>query len=264
MNNLSIYDELDQAIDQMLRPSAPKPGAPGTPSQAAANVETTDVRELVELASDLRDLPRANFKSRLQLELEWEAAGRAVTADADQQRQPGRRANTEVLPSLFGKSWSGYPVRRSNFALSAALHALMMLAVGAGFVMVKNMPRQADLHVNISSRIEPYIPPVGMRESGGGGSGGAADRLPASKGMAPRPAREQLAQPIPLENNFAPKLPVAQTIVAPPDLNSAKMRQIGDPLSLLAKPSNGPGVGGGMGVNSGDGIGTGKGPGRGR
>src|ERR1041385_5582383 len=111
MNNLSIYDELDQAIEQML-------------AEAEAAPEES-VRELVELASDLRDLPRDNFKSRLQLELEREAAGRAVTPSADKQRQAERQTTAQVLQSLFGKSWSGYPVRRSHFALSAALHALM-------------------------------------------------------------------------------------------------------------------------------------------
>ncbi|HEX4604565.1 MAG TPA: energy transducer TonB, partial [Candidatus Angelobacter sp.] len=40
-------------------------------------------------------------------------------------------------------------------------------------------------------------------------------------------------------------------------------RQIGDPLSILAAPSNGPGVAGGIGGNAGTGVGTGKGPGRG-
>ncbi|HMC32343.1 MAG TPA: hypothetical protein VKL99_16025, partial [Candidatus Angelobacter sp.] len=165
MSNLSIYDELDQAIDQML--AAPETACP---------VPEANVSELVQLASDLRDLPRANFKTRLQLELEWEAAGRAVTTDADQRRQSGRR-NTDVLPSLLGKSWSGYPVRRSNFALSAALHALMVLAVGAGFVMVKSSLPHVDQQTGVSVRLEPYPPPIGTKQSHGGGSGGAADKV---------------------------------------------------------------------------------------
>src|ERR1700726_2978185 len=118
MSNISVYDELDQAIDQMLHPTEPKPGSLGTPYDAAENRKIGGLGELVELAADLRDLPRANFKSRLKLELEWEAAGRRVSAaDTDQQAAPGTAAaSSEILPSLFGKTWAGYPVRRINFA----------------------------------------------------------------------------------------------------------------------------------------------------
>jgi TonB family protein len=251
MNNRSIYDELDQAIDQMM-------AAPAHAEIASDAAEETDVRELAELASELRDLPRENFKSRLMLELEWEAAGRAVTADAAQQKS-GRRSQ-EILPSLFGKNWSGYPVRRSNFALSAALHALMVLAIGAGLVAVKSMGPQIDLHPSVSTRLVPYVFPVGTGETHGGGSGGAMDKLPASRGAAPRPARVQLTPPIILQTNMDPILPAESTVVAP-DLISLKTRQAGDPLSLLARPSNGPGVHGGLGGHSGTGVGTGDGPG---
>jgi TonB family protein len=253
MNNRSIYDELDQAIDQMLA----SPTQAGIASNAAAEM---DLRELAELASELRDLPRKNFKSRLKLELEWEAAGRAVTADADQQKSS--RRNTEVLPSLFGKSWNGYPVRRSNFAFSAALHALMVLAIGARFVMVKNMPPRVDRSSDASVILQPYYPPIGTKQSHGGGSGGAAEKILASKGAAPRAAREQLTPPILLPNPSR-KLVADTTVIAPLDTRLLKTRQIGDPLSALAQPSNGPGVGGGMGGEAGGGVGTKSGFGRG-
>src|SRR6478609_10628377 len=143
MSNISVYDELDQAIDQMLQPRlVQKRRDPGAPSQT----DEGNIRELVELAADLRDLPRANFKSRLKLELEWEAAGRTVSAtDTDRQAaRGGAPASGEILPSLFGKSWAGYPVRRINFALSAALHGVMVLLIGAGFLMVKSYVPRAE------------------------------------------------------------------------------------------------------------------------
>jgi TonB family protein len=251
MNNHSIYDELDQAIDQVL----------ASPSQAAIAspaAQEADVRELAELASELRDLPRENFKSRLMLELEWAAAGRAVTADAAQ-KNSGRN---EVLPSLLGKRWIGYPVRRSNFALSAALHALMVLAIGAGFVMVKNMPPRVDRSEGVSIKLEPYFPPIGTKQSHGGGSGGAAEKILASKGAAPRAAREQLTPPILLPNPSR-KLIAEATVIAPPDTRLPRTRLIGDPLSDLARPSNGPGIGGGMGGDTGGGVGAKSGFGRG-
>jgi TonB family protein len=251
MNNLSIYDELDQAIDRML-------ASPARAENASDVAAETDVRELAELASELRDLPRENFKSRLMLELKWEAAGRTITTDAAQQK-PGRN---DVLPSLLGKSWAGYPVRRSNFALSAALHGLMVLAIGAGFVMVKNTFPRADQPRGASVELLPYVPPIGAKQGHGGGSGGAAEKILASKGAAPPAAREQLTPPI-LLSNISKNLVAETTVIAPPDLRLARTRQIGDPLSDLAQPSNGPGVGGGMGGEVGGGVGARSGYGRG-
>ena len=257
MSNLSVYDELDQAIDQML----------AAPEAAAGNREPK-VRELVELAWELRDLPRANFRTRLKLELEWEATGRAVsaTADADRHRQPALGAS-QALPSLFEKAlfektWAGYPVRRINFALSVALHGVMAFLIGAGFLMVKSAVPRIDTHPLVTVRLEPYRAPAGSRETHGGGSGGAVERIRASRGAAPRAAHEQLTPPIVIRNNSA-KLVAPIAVLAPPDLSLPRTRQIGDPLSDLTRPSNGPGVGGGLGGNTGDGAGNGKGPGRG-
>src|SRR5579864_200118 len=255
MSNISVYDELDQAIDQML----------AAPDAAHAGQET-EIGELVELAADLRALPRANFKSRLKLELEWEAAGRKVSAgDTDQQSARGVTPESgEILPSLFGKTWAGYPVRRINFALSVALHGVMAFLVGTSFLMVKSYVPRIDPHPFVTVRLEPYIVPTGSHPSHGGGSGGAAERIRASKGMAPPAAQEQSTPPIILRNNAQPRLAATATVIAPPDLALPKTRQIGDPLSALTAPSNGPGVAGGIGGNAGGGVGgDGGGPGRG-
>ncbi|HMC31623.1 MAG TPA: energy transducer TonB, partial [Candidatus Angelobacter sp.] len=73
----------------------------------------------------------------------------------------------------------------------------------------------------------------------------------------------QLTPPILLSNNVQPKITAEATVIAPPELSLPKTRQIGDPLSLLSTPSNGPGVGGGMGGEVGGGVGTKSGFGRG-
>ncbi len=264
MSNISVYDELDQAIDQMLHPTEPKPGSLGTPSDAAEN-RKIGLGELVELAAELRDLPRANFKSRLKLELEWEAAGRKVSAgNTDRQAvRGGAPTSGEILPSLFGKTWTGYPVRRVNFALPLALHGVMVFLMGAGFLMVKSYAPRIDPQPFVTVRLEPYIVPTGSHPSHGGGSGGAAERIRASKGMAPSAAQEQLTPPIILRNNSQPRLAAAATVIAPPDLSLPRMREIGDPLSALTAPSNGAGVGGGIGGKAGGGVGGDGGPGRG-
>lgn len=254
MSNISVYDELDQAIEQML----------AAPDSALAGRES-NVGELVQLASELCDLPRDNFKTRLQLELQWEAAGRAVANAPEPNGHivPEAGSIADVLPSLFGKTWAGYPVRRVNFALSLVLHGVMAFLIGAGFLMVKSYTPKIDPRPFVIVRLEPYIVPAGSHPSNGGGSGGAAERIRASKGMAPPAAQEQLTPPIILRNNTQPRLAALTTVIAPPDLSLPRMREIGDPLSVLTMPSNGPGVGGGIGGNVGGGVGGDGGPGRG-
>lgn len=253
MNNISVYDELDQAIEQLL--SAP---------EAIPADGKTSVGELMRLASDLRELPRENFKTRLKLELEWEAAGRTVSpAEPKVARDTAASAEALVLPSFLGKTWTGYPVRRINFAVSVALHGVMAFLIGAGFLMVKSYVPRVDPQPTVTTRLEPYIVPLGSHPSSGGGSGGAAERLRANAGVAPRAAREQLTPPVVLRNAEHPRLVAATTVIAPPELALPRTREIGDPLSDLTTPSNGPGVAGGMGGRIGGGVGEGEGPGRG-
>jgi periplasmic protein TonB len=277
MSNISVYDELDQAIDQMLRP---QPAGPSFPQRARngwgpqkrrdqwapSQTDEGNIGELVELATDLRDLPRANFKSRLKLELEWEAAGRSVSAGETDQQAARGAASGEILPSLFGKKWAGYPVRRINFVLSVALHGVMALLIGASFLMVKSYVPRVTTGGSVTVKLEPYPVPAGFHPSHGGGSGGAADKMRASIGAAPPAAREQLTPPIVMRSMSQVRLAAAPTVIAPPDLALPKTAQIGDPLSALAAPSNGPGVAGGIGGNVGGGVGGdrggfGRGPG---
>ena len=271
MSNISVYDELDQAIDQMARNGwgPQKRRDLGTPTESA-DAGHGNIGELVELAAELRDLPRANFKSRLKLELEWEAAGRTVSAtDTDQQAVRGAATATgEILPSLFGKTWAGYPVRRRNFALSVALHGAMAFLVGASFLMVKSYVPSVERQRIVTVKLEPYQAPAGSHPSSGGGSGGAADKMRASVGAAPPAKREQLTPPIVRRAVSQPPLAAEATVIAPPELALPKTQQIGDPLSALTTPSNGPGVAGGIGGNVGGGVGGdrgrfGRGPGAG-
>ncbi|MGC2697567.1 MAG: energy transducer TonB [Candidatus Angelobacter sp.] len=260
MSNTLMYDKLDQALEQML--------APPEGERAACSA---DIAELLDLASELRDLPRANFKTRLKLELEWEAAGRTVSATADAEGQHDRAAKpalsgNQVLPGPLGKNWAGYPVRRRNFVVSVGLHAAMAFLIGAGFLMVKSATPVIDPQPSVSVRLEPYRAPLGTHPNGGGGSGGAMERLHASAGAAPRSDREQLTPPL-LRNNMRSRIVAETSVIAPPDVNVPQSRQVGDPLSALTAPSNGPGVGGGMGGNAGGGVGGeggfGRGPGSG-
>src|SRR5262249_31666474 len=139
----SIYDELDHAIDELI-----------TDSESSA--ATTDLRpavaELVAVARDLKQLPRPDFKTRLKLELEWQAAGRAMSSPA-----PAEKA--DAAPQ-FGKGAGLYPVRSVNMAASAALHIGLLLCLSAGIVMVKNTARIADQYEGITVN-KIYLPATG-------------------------------------------------------------------------------------------------------
>src|SRR5437899_9356365 len=102
MNSLSIYDELNDAIEGLIAAPA---SAPET-----ANLRP-GVGELVNVAHDLQQLPRAEFKSRLRVELEWQAAGRAMSRAAFTHE-------ADAAP-LFVRKPGLYPVRGVNLAASA-------------------------------------------------------------------------------------------------------------------------------------------------
>jgi len=249
MNSLSTFEELDRAIDAILaRPESPAGTRP-------------EVAELAAIASELRHLPRTDFKARLRMELEWQISGRSVTASPEWSKTVVEAHGTDAAP-LFGKTIGLYPVRPVNLAASLALHAALLLFMGMGLVIVKSTQRVTPLTASGVTRLDPYISPASLSESHGGGSGGAADRIHASQGPAPRFAREQLAPPVVLPQ-VRPILQVESTIVGPPDLNLPQINQAGDPLSRLLVPSAGMGVRGGIGENEGGGDGIGRGPGRG-
>jgi periplasmic protein TonB len=255
MNSVSIFDELDQAIDRLL----------ADPDAATADLRS-GIAELVEIVPDLGHLPRADFKARLMVELEWQAQGRAISAAPAPARAAGiYQQSVDFLPTLSGNAKSLYPVRGANFAASVALHAAMFLLVGLGLVMVKTTARVAELRVVGATMIDSYTPPAGSKPNQGGGGGGAGDRVGASKGKAPRFAQEQFAQPTVTLQDQIPKLPVEATLIGPPELNLPQV-QMGDPLSNLLAPSSGAGLNGiGSGRNNGvgPGDGSGRGPGSG-
>lgn len=251
MNSVAVSDELDHAIDVM------QAGLPGP--EPIFQGETID---LLRVAQDLASMPRADFMSRLLVELQWQASGREITSFS---RPPVRNpqssiSNYEFMPTLLGRGNEIYPFRHRNVAASAALHAGLFLLLGSGLVMVSSKAH-IDARPTVSE-IELYTPLDAYPPHGGGS--GAGDKIGASQGEAPRFASEQLAPPI-----VAPatsKIRVEDTLIGPPDLNVPKTRPEGDPLSTLLALSSGVGVrgtGSGEGTGDGSGHGSGRGPGAG-
>jgi protein TonB len=113
----------------------------------------------------------------------------------------------------------------------------------------------------IDPNIKPYEAPQQKKAAGGGGGGGARERLPVSKGQAPKSSMKQFTPPMIVREQ--PRLAMTPTIIAPPDaiIPQNNLPNWGDPLAKLSNMSNGQGFGGGMGSGNGGGLGSGKGVG---
>src|SRR5216684_2611018 len=175
MNNVSLIDELDTGIDQMIA---------GGRAQAAS----AELAGLLEIAYSLRALPRPDFKMQLSRELAWEASGRLVSNGKRSLRVAVPKP--AVLTAIFGDGYGIYPVRRANFVASLTLHAAMIALVGLGFLTVKNVPRERKYTSGVDV-ISLSLPP-GAKKPQGGGEGGGYDKTPATKGVPPRRADVQL------------------------------------------------------------------------
>jgi protein TonB len=250
-------EQLDAAISAVLGARAPK-----------IRPEDAQLRALVETASGLHFLPRSEFRARLRADLlahTSQAPVRRHVFDATfamHSQLKSRASRDSVLPPLFSTGTSMMPVGGSHLAVSFALHvAALAIVFTSGLWVVKNAPH---VRTQIASRLSEsvdYILPVASGESRGGGGGGTRDKLPASRGSAPRFANEQLAPPAVVRNE-SPNLPVDPTVVGPPDLKLPQLGQTGDPMAtILNPPSNGTGSGGGIGSGEGGGVGVGTGPG---
>ena len=246
MSNQAIYEELDNAVNSLLQGDT-------------ARVEPSDstVGELLLLANALREMPSSAFRSRLRLDLQSEAQRLSSSDAAPSHVQwrsplvsldggtPRKTSDEQILPTLFGAGYGNYPVYRSNFVVSAVLHAAAIAIVLASSLWIAGHPQQ--LKQQVISLIGPgdYNLPAAKTKAGGGGGGGDRDRLAASKGSAPRFASEQITPPAIVIRNDNPKLAAEPTVVGPPDIKLPENASLGDPLSrILAQPSNGTGGGG--------------------
>ncbi|PSH03880.1 MAG: energy transducer TonB [Acidobacteria bacterium] len=182
----------------------------------------------------------------------------------------------DVLPTLFGDGYGLYKVRKGSFVFSFILNSsLLALLIWLGSWTASHAPQlKQSIGLTLPVDVSPYVVSNskitsaggsghsgGNGRSGGGGGGGSHDIRPASKGALPKLAKTQIAPPTvhPLDK---PKLPVAPTVVAPPDIKLPQSGPLGDPFSKVLGPaSNGPGLGGGIGSGSGGGVGSGRGPG---
>lgn len=258
MDNASVYDQLDMAIGAMLANPELRSGTTGVGNKDWVASGDDELSDLLQIACELCNLPRPDFKTRLKTELEWVAAARPLSSG----HRATSAAGSDILPSLFGLGSGTYPVRRVNFLASLAMHAVAIALVAVLGVMAFKHENNNPVVVTTVMPLSDYVPPVGLRQPHGGGGGGSADKLSPTKGTLPKTSTDQLAPPSIRVPAQQAKITVEPTIVAP-NLQAAHSNQVGDPLSRLMTASDGTGVSGGIGSGSGGGVGAGKGPGYG-
>jgi TonB family protein len=165
--------------------------------------------------------------------------------------------------------WQDYLPNPYSWANSLLIHLVVVTALVLPFAL-----RQMIRSTPVPPRVLDLTPLVltlpqlhGHDEkTGGGGGGGVRSPLPASRGALPPFARTQFTPPTVEVPNVAPVLPMAPTLLGPPELKLPAMKldmPWGDPKGVMGPISGGPGVGGGIGNGDGTGVGPGTGPGYG-
>ena len=179
----------------------------------------------------------------------------------------GRRLH--VLPKSVEVPdiWQDFKQAPGSWLNSLLVHVVALTALLLPYLVLQWLHPTKVAQATVVDLVSPYIPdlPRAAHKAGGGGGGGDSTPIPASKGAAPKFAKEQFTPPVVKTIIPKPILPVTPTLLGPPELKVPQMAstQFGDPKSLAAEASNGPGSGGGIGTGSGGGIGPGHGAGLG-
>lgn len=252
MSSPVLVEQLDCAIDVLL----------SDPDAAISNIDS-EVAELLGVAAELRTLPRPEFRASLRDELMQGSI--AAKQDDNCPIRIRQSARHEVLPTLFGAGYGTYAVRRSNFALSIAAHAVALVLILTSGLWLSRRPIHQSLQTSSLEATEytPITPDV-TRTLHGGGGGGDRDKVAAPQGRLPKLAMQQIAPPEVVVRNDNPKLSAEPTVIVPPRVNLADNRlpNLGNPVSsVIGPPSNGTGHDSGIGLGSGGGIGSGSGAG---
>jgi len=163
--------------------------------------------------------------------------------------------------------WGFYGYKKTSATLSTIAHIVGLIAILAisyyfGKPVVQEAKRQV---VELVAPSEVPVMKPSPKPVAGGGGGGDRDKFKAPKGQLPKQSMEQITPPAIVVRNDHPKLPVAPTVVIPPQVKLAynAAPNLGNPSAPMPSgpPSNGTGSGGGIGSGSGGGVGVGAGPG---
>ena len=165
--------------------------------------------------------------------------------------------------------WQDYLPNPYSWANSLLIHLLALTAMLLPFAIHYPIsPVPLPKKIFDLTPLVLTLPPLHGKadETHGGGGGGDRSPLPASRGALPPFARTQFTPPMVKIPNAAPVLPMAPTLIGPPELKLPAMKldmPWGDPWGVKGPLSQGPGTRGGIGDGNGPGVGPGDGAGAG-
>lgn len=163
--------------------------------------------------------------------------------------------------------WGFYNYKKSGATLSLIAHIIVISAILVGtYYLGKRVIQKPKEQVTlIAPTLDVPVMKPAKTQAAGGGGGGDRDKFQAPKGNIPKPKLEdQITPPAIVVRNDHPKLPVAPSVVVPPQVHLAmNAPNLGNPTAAMPSgpPSNGVGAGSGIGSGTGGGIGVGNGPG---
>jgi TonB family protein len=203
---------------------------------------------------------------QVSLLLEWEPWHQAFFRRVREFIRPEKLPPLKLTskPVAVKDMWSDYKKNRMATETSVLLHVVIiaLIIIPFGKKAVDIVKREV-IYMPDLSPYELPLPPADTK-AGGGGGGGDRSPEPASKGELPKLSMQQLSPPVVILRNPQPKLPVAPTVVVPPEIpipTTVDVARLGDPLGRISFPSSGTGFGGGIGDGSGGGVGSGRGGG---
>ncbi len=178
-------------------------------------------------------------------------------------REPALVVTSKPVP--VADIWGDYRYGKISAPASVMIHLLILtLLILGGRAWVQHNSGATPRPFSSPFDLSPYLPDLSKDLAGGGGGGGDQSPLPTPAGRLPEQSMQQLAPPQRVIRNLDPLLPVAPSVVVPPDVKipQPNISAFGDPLTnLLGPDSNGRGSGGGMGDGKGKGVGKGIGDG---
>jgi len=236
-------------------------------------MQETSSRPAVPDNSSPRPAPRATRETApatapsIALLLEWEPWHKEFFRRVQELFNPPKLPPLQLTskPVPVKDMWGEYQKSRMATPSSVLVHLLVIAALIIPFGnQVIEVVKKEIVYQPVD--ISPYqiMLPPSAKKAGGGGGGGDRSKDPASKGKLPKLAMEQKAPPTVIIRNPQPKLPVAPTVIVPPNIplpTTVDIAMLGDPMGKVTFPSNGPGFGSGIGEGSGGGVGSGRGGG---
>lgn len=211
--------------------------------------------------------PRGNVRSALLVDWHEEPSLWANLRDWIAPRKlPPLKTTSQPIP--VPEIWS----KNENFSrmqvvsilvhgVAIALIVILPLLLSGSISPPVTKASSVDLATDIT--VSPYKNLLKPAATKAGGGGGAADKLPASKGKPPKFSWIQISRP--MVNPPKSDITITPTVLGNPDIKlpDNKLPNWGDPLGKTMNDSMGNGHGNGIGSGNGNGVGPGQGYGTG-